>query len=97
MGRLVLEQRLSLLRPVRTLSVRKGLLASRHDVCPVLGIRGQVVVPGERLDSLSRASLVDQVEGKGSIISLGEAESDEGNNPLDDADEVHFFSFKAVS
>ena len=95
LGRLVLEQRLSLLRPVGTLGVRKGLLASRHDVGPVLGIRGQVVVPGERLDSLRRASLVDEAEGEGSVISLGEAEGDEGDDPLDDADEVHGVFWRA--
>lgn len=40
--------------------VRKGLLTTGHDVCPVLSIRGQIGVPSERLDSLGLASLVDQ-------------------------------------
>lgn len=39
---------------------------------------------------MSLTSLVDQGEGKGPIISLGEAETDEGDKPLDDEEKMHF-------
>jgi hypothetical protein len=92
LSRLIFEERFSLLRAVSALRMRKGLLTTGHYVCPVLSVRGQIGVPSEWLNSLSLASLVDQCKSKGSIIRLSKAQADEGNQPLDNEEEMHFFS-----